>query len=141
MSNRARWGALPITPSTRLNPPSAKEVHVNTLRILVLISGIILLSPTVQAAQDTDEDHYSCYAGRGRAARYLRGYTIAVAPYENQNQFIDQCNATVTDSTGRIVFQVHDHGMAIDSVTGSDLDGDGYPETVLQGYSGGAHCC
>ena len=127
--------------STRPNPPSAKEVHVNTLRTLLLISSIILLSHTVQAAQATHEDHYSCYAFRGHAARYLRGYTISVAPYQNQNRFIDECIATITDSTGRIVFQVHDHGVEIDPVTGSDLDGDGYPEAVLQGYSGGAHCC
>jgi hypothetical protein len=114
---------------------------VNTLRTLLLISSIILLSRTVEAAQDVGEDHYSCYAARGHAARYLRGYTIAVAPYQNQKQFIDACIATITDSTGKIVFQLHDHGVEIDPVTGSDLDGDGYPEAVLQGYSGGAHCC
>jgi hypothetical protein len=114
---------------------------VKTRQTLLLISSIILLSRTVQAAQDVGEGHYSCYAARGHAARYLRGYTIAVAPYQNQRQFIDECIATITDSTGRIVFQVHDHGVEIDPVTGSDLDGDGYPEAVLQGYSGGAHCC
>ncbi|NOY98190.1 MAG: hypothetical protein GXP40_03160, partial [Chloroflexi bacterium] len=30
---------------------------------------------------------------------------------------------------------------AIEPLTGSDLNGDGYPEVIIETYSGGAHCC
>ncbi|MCF6278635.1 MAG: VCBS repeat-containing protein [Anaerolineales bacterium] len=30
---------------------------------------------------------------------------------------------------------------AIETITGTDLNGDGYPDAVIETYSGGAHCC
>jgi len=30
---------------------------------------------------------------------------------------------------------------AIEPLTGTDINGDGYPEAIIETYSGGAHCC
>jgi hypothetical protein len=34
-----------------------------------------------------------------------------------------------------------DSASAIEDLTGTDINGDGYPEVIVDTYSGGAHCC
>ena len=34
-----------------------------------------------------------------------------------------------------------DQASAIEPLTGTDINGDGYPEAIIETYSGGAHCC
>jgi hypothetical protein len=51
------------------------------------------------------------------------------------------CLATVTSPQGKVVYQVSDWGMEIDTITGAEINGDGQPDAVLVGYSGGSHCC
>lgn len=34
-----------------------------------------------------------------------------------------------------------DMASAIEPLTGTDINGDGYPEVIVETYSGGAHCC
>ncbi len=62
------------------------------------------------------------------------------------------CQAQVFSSQGR-VFQATDYAMSADEISGKDLNGDGKPDAVFLGYSGGApapeagsgsqgtHCC
>jgi len=39
------------------------------------------------------------------------------------------------------VFQATERAMSIDAISGKDINGDGQPEAVFEGFSGGAHCC
>ncbi len=51
------------------------------------------------------------------------------------------CHATVRSPGGKTIFERDDWGFEIDPVTGKDVNGDGQPDAVLVGFSGGAHCC
>ena len=42
---------------------------------------------------------------------------------------------------GKTVTVANDWALTLDKISGSDINGDGKPELVLDGYSGGAHCC
>jgi len=50
------------------------------------------------------------------------------------------CRAQVFSPQGP-TFQATDYAMRIDEISGKDINGDGQPEAVLEGFSGGAHCC
>ncbi|MGA8012084.1 MAG: hypothetical protein WB949_06640 [Candidatus Acidiferrales bacterium] len=49
--------------------------------------------------------------------------------------------ATVRASAGQLIFKTLDWGMSLESISGRDINGDGEPDLVFVGYSGGAHCC
>ena len=51
------------------------------------------------------------------------------------------CQAYLIDPAGRESFLLEDWGISIHQGTGWDLFGDGNPSLILEGYSGGAHCC
>ena len=40
-----------------------------------------------------------------------------------------------------MIFKTLDWGMSLESISGRDINGDGEPDLVFVGYSGGAHCC
>jgi len=51
------------------------------------------------------------------------------------------CRAYLVDPAGRKTFLLKDWGISIHEGTGKDVFGDGNPSLILEGYSGGAHCC
>src|SRR4029077_15840419 len=56
----------------------------------------------------------------------------------------NRCYATVTPpgsktTTGRRV--ATDWAVSINALSGTDVNGDGKPDLIVQGYSGAAHCC
>ena len=54
----------------------------------------------------------------------------------------NRCQAFLTAPGGKASKKVAtDWALSIDEVSGTDLNGDGKPDLVVQGYSGGAHCC
>jgi hypothetical protein len=59
---------------------------------------------------------------------------------DKKNSQYAACQVQVFSSRGP-VFQAVDATMTIDDVSGKDINGDGKPEAVFVGYSGGAHCC
>jgi hypothetical protein len=85
-----------------------------------------------------------CYQEPGRRAVgggtvRVNGFTIEVKPDPNLQEML--CHATIRSPRGVVVFQYDDWGIDIDPVTGKDVNGDGQPDAVLVGFSGGAHCC
>lgn len=52
-----------------------------------------------------------------------------------------RCRAELISPTGRKMRLIADTMVAIHQGTGEDLFGDGHPSLVLEGFSGGAHCC
>lgn len=51
------------------------------------------------------------------------------------------CHVSVTSPQGKIVYEGNDSSFEFDPITGKDVNGDGQPDAVIVGYSGGAHCC
>src|SRR5579863_264940 len=51
------------------------------------------------------------------------------------------CRSFLVDVAGRKTPLLKDWDVSIHQGTGEDLFGDGNPSLVLEGYSGGAHCC
>jgi hypothetical protein len=52
-----------------------------------------------------------------------------------------RCRAVLTSPRGKRMTIAYEWALSVDPVTGSDINGDGAPEIVLDGYSGGLHCC
>ncbi len=52
-----------------------------------------------------------------------------------------RCRAVLTSAFGKKITIAYEWALSVDPITGSDLNGDGAPEVVLDGYSGGLHCC
>ena len=51
-----------------------------------------------------------------------------------------RCRAVLTSTSGKKTI-TQDWALTLDPISGSDLNGDGKPEIVLDGYTGGLHCC
>jgi hypothetical protein len=52
-----------------------------------------------------------------------------------------RCRAVLTSRFGHHIPIAYEWALSIDPISGADLNGDGIPEIVLSGYSGGLHCC
>jgi hypothetical protein len=52
-----------------------------------------------------------------------------------------RCRAVLTSRFGRHITIAYEWALSLDPISGTDLNGDGKPELVLSGYSGGLHCC
>jgi hypothetical protein len=53
----------------------------------------------------------------------------------------DRCRATITSPKGAVTTAAKDWALTVDTISGADINGDGKPELVIDGYSGGEHCC
>lgn len=72
----------------------------------------------------------------------VNGFIIEVQPVAAPDEPGGMtCRATITSPQGKVVYEQSDWGMEIDPITGKDINGDGQPDAVLVGFSGGAHCC
>jgi hypothetical protein len=85
---------------------------------------------------------WDCYRGEVHAEpRWIADFLIRFQPVADKKApGISACQAQVFSSQGP-VFQATDHAMSIDDVSGKDINGDGKPDVVFEGYSGEAHCC
>jgi hypothetical protein len=107
-------------------------------QIILLCLGLFLfLFPN----QVRGEAQNGCYGAVGAETKKINGFIISIHRYPNQKKFLDECAARVVGSNGKTVFSAHDHGIEIVPISGQDLNGDGEPEAVIEGYSGGLHCC
>jgi hypothetical protein len=83
-------------------------------------------------------DKGQCVSGDRIINRVLSGFTISISRYHDAlmpSEFLE-CRAQVRDANQHIVFSVHE--PALRQVTaGEDLNGDGIPDLVLEGDSGG----
>lgn len=82
-----------------------------------------------------------CFRGRGRVARTIRSVKVRITPgvdKDDQNEPI--CNLVVRDLSGHVILSVTDSSFEV-LLDDKDINGDGIPDLVLLGFSGGAHCC
>jgi hypothetical protein len=79
----------------------------------------------------------------------IGAYTLRILPTikekkdkDNQDQGAEaRCRAVLTSASGKRITIAYEWALSVDPISGTDLNGDGKPEIVLSGYSGGLHCC
>ncbi len=84
---------------------------------------------------------YLCFAGDLSPVPRVAGIQIKVSPYHPEDfpPDIRECRLTIRNAaTGAKILRADDHVFSI-VLTGQDLNGDGVPDVVLEGYSGGNH--
>jgi hypothetical protein len=64
---------------------------------------------------------------------------LVPVPLPERSDF--QCRAYLVDRAGKQTLLLEDWEVSIHQGTGDDVFGDGSPSLILEGYSGGAHCC
>jgi hypothetical protein len=70
--------------------------------------------------------------------RLINGYAVRL--WRNPNDQLGFDSVLLIEAAGQPTIRV-DMASAINNLTGSDLNADGYPDLVVETYSGGAHCC
>jgi hypothetical protein len=70
--------------------------------------------------------------------RLINGY--AVRFWRNPDDPLGFSSIVMIESAWQTTIRV-DMASAINDLTGTDINGDGYPDLVVETYSGGAHCC
>ena len=70
--------------------------------------------------------------------RQINGYAIRI--WRNPGSDIGFDNIMLIEAAGQPSIRIN-MVSAINDQTGDDINGDGYPEVIVETYSGGAHCC
>ena len=70
--------------------------------------------------------------------RLINGYAIRF--WRNLNDPLGFESIVLIEAAGQPPVRV-EMASAINDLTGSDLNADGYPDVIVETYSGGAHCC
>jgi hypothetical protein len=107
------------------------------MRLLVLVT-ILALPSTCVLASGVEKDQ--CVSGDRFIAREIAGFRLTISRYHDPKlpPGYQECRAVVRDSQKRVVFSSHDPAVAL-VVAGRDVNGDGVPDLVLEGYAGGLH--
>jgi hypothetical protein len=108
-----------------------------SLCLLLFWGGILLMLPQANAQKPVLE----CPPAEGEAqVRKYSGYSVRLTQSSVRG---NRCQALVTPpgkaATGKKV--ATDWALSINELSGIDVNGDGKPELIVQGFSGGAHCC
>jgi len=78
--------------------------------------------------------------------RKIGAYTLRLLPLKKEGGAKQQgedfrCRAVLTSSGGKEITIAEDWALSVDSISGGDLNADGAPDIILDGYTGGAQCC
>lgn len=132
------------------------------LQLFVLILSAILIFPLLSAhAQDKDDDDddhpafhphalrpgekpadadFSCpYAKDYRRPEHLDGFSVRLRLGTKNPS--DRCQAVIMSPRGTAVTVAQDWALKVENISGEDVNGEGNPDLVVTGYSGGEHCC
>ena len=106
-------------------------------QISLLCAGLLFLV----AGASGEMPMPTCPSKGGPQTGKYSGYTVRMVHSSNRGF---RCQALVAEpgskgQRGKAVAK--DWALTIDRISGSDVNGDGKPELVVEGFSGGAHCC
>ena len=68
-------------------------------------------------------------------------YQVRLFPVSTSKVQNSGCRGYLVDPLGKQTFLLEDWAISVHQGTGDDIFSDGHPSLVLEGYSGGAHCC
>jgi hypothetical protein len=137
--------------------------------LLSLVVGLSVMAHAQDKDDDDDDDQIRAVhplvmkptekpAGMMFACPYEKGfqqahkigtYILRILPTipdkkdkDDKDQDADpRCRAVLTSASGKRMTIAYEWALSLDPISGTDLNGDGKPELVLSGYSGGLHCC
>jgi hypothetical protein len=107
-------------------------------RFLILVlalagTGFAQAPPAHSQAAD------GCFNGKGELhKKFDGGFALNI---RSSPEMEAPCWGEILDPSGKQVYGQNNFGVRLNEMTGKDIDGDGQPEIVIEGYSGGAHCC
>src|SRR5579859_1742883 len=105
------------------------------MKSLFTFSALILLSAVSALAQQR-----GCSQGKGSDRQDLPGgYVAQVAPADDAHA--GQCHATITSDTGKTVFELFEREVAINPISGKDVNGDGTADAVIETHPVSGVCC
>ena len=113
-------------------------MHSMVRKLLLFWAGMLLPLPWVCAQESP---LLACPSKTGQQTGKYAGYTVRLARSAKRGE---RCQALVTGSaskTSQAKTVARDWALSINRLSGSDINGDGKPELIVQGYSGGSHCC
>ena len=140
-------------------------------RLAFLLLSLVLALTVIARAQDDDDDDdkmqpqhppvmkptekpagttFACpYEKDFQKPHKLGAYTLRLLPTIKDKKDKDdqdgdgdpRCRAVLTSATGKRITIAYEWALSLDPISGTDINGDGKPEIVLSGYSGGLHCC
>lgn len=109
---------------------------MTAMRPLLTMLFAILLLPSPAQARDLNR---LCSAGEGKSTRPLwNRYELRVYPTRDREH---TCTAELVAGDGGVVFARDEFAFTWNLASGKDINGDRAPDLVLEGYTGGAHCC
>jgi hypothetical protein len=74
-----------------------------------------------------------------RQVHRIGGYLVGMLPGSKDSPY--RCRGTVTPPKGSRLTVAQEWTMSLDPISGSDINGDGIPKVVFDGFSGGETCC
>jgi hypothetical protein len=86
-------------------------------------------------------DTERCRSSKKAVIASVGKYEVRLDPVSDSESYEAVCRSWLVDPSGRKTPLLGDWDVSIHQGTGEDLFGDGNPSLVLEGYSGGAHCC
>jgi hypothetical protein len=86
-------------------------------------------------------DTQRCRSSEKAVIASIGKYEVRLNPVSDSESNEVVCRSWLVDPSGRETPLLEDWDVSIHQGTGKDLFGDGNPSLVLEGYSGGAHCC
>jgi hypothetical protein len=114
-------------------------MHSMVRNLLLFCASVLLTLPGV-CAQELPL--LACPSSKpGQQTGKYAGYAVRLSRSAKRGE---RCQALVTplvSKAGQAKTVARDWALSINRLSGSDINGDGKPELIVQGYSGGAHCC
>ncbi len=117
------------------------------MRTPALLACLLLSTPALLAQAEWPKpnwekvDRVSCReAGKAESAP-VGTFHVQLVPVPLPDRTDSRCRAYLVDHKGSKTFLFQDWDVSIYEGTGEDVFGDGNPSLILEGLSGGAHCC
>jgi len=100
-----------------------------------VLTAVLALSTWARA-----DSKFECPGSKNyQQVHRFNGYVVQMLPGPKNSEY--RCRGTVTPPNGVRQAVAREWAMSLDAVSGTDLNGDGAPEIVFDGFSGGAGCC
>ena len=114
---------------------------------MLAIGLFVLVSFTLWAQAEWPKPNWekidiqSCRSSDQPITYPVGGYEVKLAPVPDPEAQDRVCRAYLRRRSGKQISLLTDWDVSIHQGSAEDLFGDGHPGLVLEGYSGGAHCC
>ncbi|HEV2114223.1 MAG TPA: hypothetical protein VGR50_08730 [Terriglobales bacterium] len=102
----------------------------STLLILTLISSLSAFAQQRVCSQGQGSDRLELPGG----------YVAQVAP-AGDDAHAGECHASITTDTAKTVFELFEREIAINPISGKDVNADGVPDAVIETHPAAGKCC